>query len=107
MSRRIFSPEELAARVKARRERNLEPTHIGQDYSYIVTKQDGRMVLLGPYNDDREAGSIAMEKIIGDYEIVQMSTRDRAKATQMLRHKLLKGDGGDLSVVLRRMRHTI
>ena len=81
--------------------------HIGQNFSYIVTKLDGRMVLLGPYNDDREAGSIAMEKISGDYEIIQMPTRDRAKATQMLRHKLLKGEGGDLSVVLRRMKHTI
>jgi len=102
--RRIMSPQELADRAKG--QKYVRP-HIGPNYSYIVTKQDGRMVLLGPYNDDREAGSIAMEKITGDYEIVQMPTRDRAKVTQMMRHKLLSGNGGNLTDALRRMRHTI
>lgn len=102
--KRILTPQELADRTK-----NRQPTrpHIGQSYSYIVTKQDGRMVLLGPYNDDHEASGVAMEKINTDYEIVQMPTRDRGKATQMLRHKILRGNGGNLEDSLRRMRHTI
>jgi len=102
--RRILTAQELVDRTKNRRP--VRP-HIGQNFSYIVTKQDGRMVLLGPYNDDREAGSIAMEKINTDYEIVQMPTRDRGKATQMLRHKMLRGDNGNLADSLRRMKHTI
>ncbi|HUW47068.1 MAG TPA: hypothetical protein VMW50_14930 [Dehalococcoidia bacterium] len=102
--KRILTAQELTERVKSRR-----PTipHIGRDFYYIVTKQDGRMVLLGPYNDEREAEEVAVEKINTAYEVVQMPTRDRSKATQMLRHKILRSDGGDLATSLRRMRHTI
>lgn len=102
--KRIVPSQELIERAKNRR-----PTrpHIGQDWWYIVTKQNGRMVLLGPYNDDREAEEIAVAKINTTYEVVPLSTRDRAKATQMLRHKMLQGNGGDLETSLKRMRHTI
>ena len=65
------------------------------------------MVLLGPYNDQPEAESVALEQINTAYETVPMPTRDRAKATQMLRHKILRGDGGNLDDSLRRMKHTI
>jgi len=99
-----MSPQELADRAKG--QKYVRP-HIGQDYSYIVTKQNGRMVLLGPYSDAHEAESVAVEKLNTDYEVVAMATRDRAKATQMLRHKMLRGNGGNLEDSLRRMKHTI
>jgi len=102
--KKILTPQELVDRAKNRRP--VRP-HIGQDYSYIVTKQNGRMVLLGPYNDAREAEEIAMAKITTDYEVVSMPTRDRANATRILRHKMLKGNGGNLEDSLRRMKHTI
>lgn len=102
--RRILTAEELKERVITRKP---AIPHIGRDYTYIVTKQDGRMVLLGPYNDEREAEEMAVSKINTDYEVVQLPTRDRAKATQMLRHKILRSDGGDLATALKRMRHTI
>ena len=102
--RRIVPAQELVDRAK-----NHKPTrpHIGQNWWYIVTKQDGRMVLLGPYSDEHEAESVAVEKLNTDYEVVQMATRDRTKATQMLRHKMLRGNGGNLEDSLRRMKHTI
>lgn len=104
MKRRVLTSQELIDRAKNRRP--VRP-HIGQDWWYIATKKDGRMVLLGPYNDQSEAENIAVEKLTTDYEVVAMSTRDRGKATQMLRHKLLEGNGGNLDDALRRMKHTI
>jgi len=102
--RRIIPSQELIDRAK--NHRPARP-HIGQDWWYIVTKQNGRMVLLGPYSDAREAEGIAVEKLNTDYEIVAMATRDRAAATQQLRHKMLRSNGGNLDESLRRMRHTI
>jgi len=102
--RQILTSQELVDRA-----RNRKPAvpHIGRDWWYIITKQNGRAVLLGPYNDAREAEEIAMEKLTTGYEVVAMATRDRAKATQMLRHKILRGNGGSLEESLKRMKHTI
>jgi len=102
--RRIVPAQELVERAKNRKP--VRP-HIGGNYWYIVTKQNGRMVLLGSYDTAPEAEGIAMEKLSSDYEVVQMPTRDRAKATQMLRHKMLRSNGGSLDESLRRMKHTI
>ena len=102
--RRIVPSQELVERVKNRKP--VKP-HIGGNYWYIVTKQDGRQVLLGPYSDSREAEEIAVDKLNTDYEVVAMGTRDRAEATRQLRHKMLQGNGGNLEDSLRRMKHTI
>lgn len=101
---RIVPAQELIEQAKNRKP--VRP-HIGQNWWYIVTKQDGRMVLLGPYSDAHEAESMAVEKLNTDYEVVAMSTRDRAEATRRLRHKMLRGNGGNLEDSLRRMKHTI
>ena len=102
--RRIVPAQELIDR--ARTHKPVRP-HIGRDWFYIVTKQNGRMVLLGGYDTPQEAEEIATEKLNTAYEVVPMPTRDRAKATQMLRHKMLRGNGGNLEDSLRRMKHTI
>ena len=102
--KRIVPTQELIERAKNRRP--VRP-HIGRDYFYIVAKQNGRAVLLGPYNDAREAEEIAVDKLNTDYEVVAMGTRDRAEATRQLRHKMLQGNGGNLEDSLRRMKHTI
>ena len=80
-----------------------------REYYYIVCKaENGRTILLGAYNSELEANSIAMSKLGGgyNYEIVPLKTRDRAKATQILRHNNLY-QSGDLSSSLRRMKHAI
>jgi len=102
--RRVVPSQELINRAKNRR-----PTrpHIGQDWWYIVTKEQGAWVVAGPYSDAREAEEIAIAKITTDYEIVAMNTRDRDEATRRVRHKVLLRDGGSLSESLQRMKHTI
>ena len=105
--RRVIPAQELIARAKNRR-----PTmpHIGRDWFYVITKQfkeNGRQVLLGPYNDAREAEEIALEKCTTDYTIASLPTRDLAMATRMIKHNILRGNGGNLDTALRRMKHTI
>lgn len=102
--KRILTAQELA-QLPVRHLPRLP--HIGGNYYYIVTKQDGRMVLLGPYNNEQEAEETAVSKINTDYEVVALPTKNRASATQMLRHKILRSDGGNLAAALRRMRHTV
>lgn len=101
---RVVPAQELIDRVKNRRP--LMP-HIGRDWWYVVTKKDGRMVLLGSYASQQEAEEIAVEKLNTDYEVVSMPTRDRAAATSMLKHKILRGEGGNLETALQRMKHTV
>ena len=101
--RRIKTLEQLTARA---RQLPTRP-HIGRDWAYLVTKSNGRIVLLGPYTDAQEAEEVATNKITTVYEVVLLATRDRSKATQMLRHKMLQGQGGKLEDSLRRMKHQI
>lgn len=77
-----------------------------QGFYYIICKSEGRIVLLGPYSDEASANTVAVEKLDGAYEVVQLRTRDRAKATQLLRHRILS-DNSDLGQALRRMKHTL
>ena len=102
--RRIVPAQELIGRAKNRKP--VRP-HIGGNYWYIVTKENGQWVVAGPYSDAREAEEIAVAKITTDYEIVAMNTRDRNEATRRVRHKVLLRNGGSLSESLQRMKHTI
>jgi len=102
--RRIYTSQQLIERAKNRRP--VRP-HIGQNYWYIVTKSEGKMVLAGPFNDAQEAEEIAVEKLTTAYEIIPETTRDRAEATRRLRYKMLQGNGGNLEESLKRMKHTI
>lgn len=102
--KRVLTSQELISRVK---NRNPIRPHIGGNWFYIVTKLNGRMVVLGSYDTAQEAESVAVEKLNTDYEVVAMPTKNRARATRMVRHKMLQGNGGNLEDSLRRMKHTI
>lgn len=85
------------------------------EYWYITAEwipKDGmgkpkpkRSVLLGPYSDEAKCDSIALQRLGNiSYEIIALPTRDRSKATQMLRAKKLNA-GQDLDSALQRVRH--
>ena len=77
-----------------------------QKYWYVFgTTDTGQPVFLGPYNSEGEATNIAVEKFSGDYEVVGLNTRDRSRATQEMRHKLI-ARGSSLSKALTRMKHS-
>ena len=75
------------------------------EYYYVVAKQDGRMAVLGPYSTEPEAYEIASKLNVPNV-VIPLSTRDRAKATAMVKHQLLS-QHGDLAMALRRMKHSV
>lgn len=77
------------------------------DYYYIACKQDGHMVLLGAYESEAEAYEVAMKKLKNTpYEVVALKTKDRRKATSIMRHRILNSSS-DLGLSLRRMKHRV
>jgi len=77
-----------------------------KEYYYIFCKVDGRVALLGPYNGEDEAYSVAVSKLNTTFNVISMNTRDRGEATRRLRHKILD-NSSDLGLSLRRMRHSV
>jgi len=54
---------------------------------------DKRMIVSGPYYSYQEAMNTGVN-IDGEYEIVTLNTKDKAKATQIMKHgRLMAGDG--------------
>lgn len=87
------------------------------EYWYITAQwipKDGlgkpkpmRSVLLGPYPSEDKANEIGMGKLGNiPFELIPLPTRDRGKATQMLRAKKLNS-GQDLNQSLSRVSHKI
>ena len=80
------------------------------NYWYIVAKagagEKSRVLLLGPYQSEDKAFEVATNKINAAFQVVELPTKDRNSATQMLRHSVLN-DRGDINLAIRRMRHRI
>ena len=77
-----------------------------QDYFYVVAKIDGRFAVLGPYSDESLAYEIGSNKLNSSFDVISLPTKDRTRATQIVRHHVLD-NSGDLSLALRRMRHSV
>jgi len=76
------------------------------EYWYIVAKLNGRMVLLGPYDNESAAYEVGSSKLNTSYAVIPLQTRSRAAATQQMRHRMLN-ETSDLALSLKRMRHRI
>jgi len=107
MATRIKSPEELMKLPKPPSMKMPSMPRIGREYHYIVTKIRGRQVLLGPYDDEKEANEFALGKVNTGYKVITLPTRDRNKAGQILRHTILSAPGGNLEDSLKRMKRKI
>ena len=78
----------------------------GRDYWYVVCKDRGRFIILGPENTEEEAYAMGASKLHTTFKVVSFPTRDRAEATRQLRHAILN-DSSDLGLSLRRMKHQV
>lgn len=76
------------------------------EYFYIAAKLNGRCVLLGPYDTEGEAYEVGSSKLNTAYEVIPLKTRDRGKATQIVRHRVLN-ESSNLALSLRRMKHRV
>ena len=56
---------------------------------WVVGKHEGKTHLYGPCNSEERAYEIGSDKFIGDFEVVQLPTRNSSRATQMVKAKKL------------------
>ena len=80
------------------------------NYWYIVAKagagDKARVLLLGPYPTEDKAFEVATNKINAAFQVVELPTKDRGAATQMIRHKVLN-ESSDIGMSIKRMRHQV
>ena len=79
-------------------------TLLGQTYFWIVARYGGRLVILGPKIDEQEANEFGYQKLDTPFDIIGLPTRDRARATSMIKARHLD-DTGNLGQALQRARH--
>ncbi len=75
-------------------------------YYTVGQSRDGRTIMIGPEASKEKAYERGFHFFDGIFEVYELPTRDRARATQMLKAKLLE-QTGDLTQALRPIRHTI
>ena len=73
-------------------------------YFYIWAEEEGRNVLLGPYDSREEANRAAWQQLNCHFEIVELPSRDRGRATQIMKAKKLEKTQ-NLSQSLERVQH--
>lgn len=76
------------------------------DYYYIVTTVNGKLYLLGPYTTEEKALDVADEEVDTEFEIIGLPTRNRTKATQMVRARVLD-QTHNITHSVERMKHTM
>lgn len=77
-----------------------------KEYYWIIANYGGRLVVIGPKSTDSEAQSMAYEKLDVPFEIVPLQTRDRSRATSILKARKLEATG-NLGQSIQRARHKI
>lgn len=82
----------------------------GRNYWWVVTRTkptarypDGQVVLRGAFTSEMDAENEG-ERIGREYQVVQLATRDTARATQMWRERRLQ-KGDNLEEAMERQRH--
>lgn len=73
---------------------------------WIVTTFKGQPVILGPYTSEEEASQVGFEKLGGNFESYELPTRDKSKATSMIKARILNKTS-DLETALRKAKHQI
>jgi hypothetical protein len=73
-------------------------------YAYLYRIHMGKLAVLGPFENKEAAfNKVAMHQDI-DWEVMELSTRDNAKATQIIKAEVYNITG-DLSMSLKRASH--
>ena len=76
---------------------------VGKWY-WIWGLENGRRILWGPYNSSDEAYRIGYERLTHDFDVEALPTRDEAKASRIMKSKLLH-NGTTPSDALKRLSH--
>lgn len=72
-------------------------------FAWLYRLHMGKLIISGPY-DDKESAFNQMAMNDGDWEVIELPTRDQAKATQMIKQQVYNVTG-DLNMSLKRAAH--
>jgi len=75
-------------------------------YWWAYAIYQGKLVIDGWYRTEQEANHLAYLKLPCRFEVICLSTRDRARATQAIKHQVLE-ETGDIDQALKRAKHKI
>jgi len=75
-------------------------------FYWIIANLNGKLVVIGPKDTEADANSFAYEKLDVEFEIIPLDTRNRARATSIIKAKRLDATG-DLAGALQRARHKV
>lgn len=83
----------------------------GDDYGKywfvsVVEPESGRLVVLGEYKSREEAYRMALQKLTANFEVFDMPTKDRAKATQHAKYVMFNKTE-DLKRSIQRAKHKV
>ena len=73
---------------------------------WIVGLHGGKPVLLGPKLTEEDAERIGMEKLEGDYKVVELPTKNESKATRLIKARRLH-EGLGLGKALEKTLHSV
>jgi hypothetical protein len=73
-------------------------------FAWLYRLHMGKLVISGPYEDKEAAFNQVSMHPDSDWEVIELSTRDTAKATQMIKQQVYNVTG-DLSMSLKRASH--
>jgi len=86
--------------------RSMQVRRIGRAESYYwvtgTNPENFSMVVMGAYNSENEANDVSQR--LQDGVVHELNTRDKARATQVLKHKLFK-DGKSIEQALKHASH--
>ena len=73
-------------------------------YYWIVAQHQGRTLIIGPKITEEDANRMGFDKLDGNFDVVALPTRDRGKATSMIKARILDRTG-DIDEATKRFRH--
>lgn len=82
----------------------MSPNQRQSKYYWAITNFRGQLGILGPHLTEADANNEAYEKFEGDFDIIPLETRNKSRATSIIKAKRLDATG-DLEGALQRARH--
>lgn len=80
------------------------PDMARRKYYYIRAYYNGRLIVIGPKSTEEEAYRTGYEKLDCPFDVIELDTKDRKRATAHFKERRLE-ETGDLGLALRRAKH--
>jgi hypothetical protein len=75
-----------------------------KSYWWIKANYNGRLIVIGPKATEEEAYRTGYEKLECPFDVIELGTKDRAKATAHFKERRLE-ETGSLDLALKRAKH--